>query len=334
MPPIERGKSAEAEEDKENLISLRRDLEKAFKSGENCDMAIALSNGETIKCHRAILCNRSTFFANALKPGRFKEGTTGTIKFLDDPPTAIKALVEFLYTADYKLTTVKRKQRYTKKEKQEASKTLLHIAEVYAVAAVYDVPQLMRRMHGYFHAFYALVPHLSSFPRALSHIYNWVAESMCLIRRDENFLKACMRHFYKSEKTRNEVDQLVPDFLPHLDKYAWKFMEDNCNSWAHVWLCGVRHVIGSTVENCHCICPRCSREVYVEFPLDLHGCLPCPLCGDRVRSSEWNDCMCESDDEYEQMWDTMSEEWQHAERKRLGVKFIPSGTKWPTYEWD
>ncbi|KKY13978.1 putative btb poz domain-containing protein [Diplodia seriata] len=240
MPPIERGKSAEADEDKENLISLRRDLEKAFKSGENCDMAIALSNGETIECHRAILCNRSTFFANALKPGRFKEGTTGTVEMLDDPPTAIKALVEFLYTAGYKLTTVKRKQRYTKKEKQEASNTLMHIAEVYAVAAVYGAPQLMRRMHGYFHAFYALIPHLSTLIRALRHIFNWVPEERCLIRRDGHFLKACMKYLYLDSGERKEMNELDPDFFMHLDKHAWKLIEDDCDNWACNWLGEVR----------------------------------------------------------------------------------------------
>ncbi|KAL1646528.1 hypothetical protein SLS58_003114 [Diplodia intermedia] len=359
MPPIEREKPAEAEEDKENLISLRRDLEKAFKSGENCDMAIALNNGETIECHRAILCNRSTFFANALKPGRFKarpsppasnnpcvscrhisandelraqEGTTGTIEFLDDPPTAIKALVEFLYTADYKVTTVKRKQRYTKKEKQEASDTLLHIAEVYAVAAVYDAPQLMRRMHTHFHAFYALVPYLSTFICALSHIFNWVPEDQCLIRRDGHFLKACMKYLYLDSGERENVRELIPDFFTHLDKHAWKLIEDDCDNWALNWLGEVREVISLSVTNCHCICPRCSREVYVEFPSELYGCMRCPLCGVRVRSSEWNDGMCESDDEYEQKWDTESNEWKDAERKRLGIKLC---TKRPlTYEWD
>ncbi|KAF9640948.1 putative btb poz-like protein [Lasiodiplodia theobromae] len=92
----------------DDLPGLRKQEDKELKnaflnildSGAYSDMKIRLSDGTEINCHRAILSERCDFFRNALRSG-FKESHTGVIEMFNDPPEAVRAMVTYLYTAEY-----------------------------------------------------------------------------------------------------------------------------------------------------------------------------------------------------------------------------------------
>ncbi|KKY13980.1 putative btb poz domain protein [Diplodia seriata] len=98
---------------------------------KNSDMTIKLSDGTELQCHRNIVCSQCSFFAKALEPGRFKESYTGVVKLPNDPPEAVTALIEFLYTSSYTIS----------KNLDRADQVLFH-AEVYEVAKIYDLDDL------------------------------------------------------------------------------------------------------------------------------------------------------------------------------------------------
>ncbi|KAL1627758.1 hypothetical protein SLS54_002024 [Diplodia seriata] len=121
---------------------------------KNSDMTIKLSDGTELQCHRNIVCSQCSFFAKALEPGRFKvrhsfwiatpaasryadewttlqESYTGVVKLPNDPPEAVTALIEFLYTSTYTIS----------KNLDRADQVLFH-AEVYEVAKIYGLDDL------------------------------------------------------------------------------------------------------------------------------------------------------------------------------------------------
>ncbi|KAE9984040.1 hypothetical protein BLS_003191 [Venturia inaequalis] len=85
------------EENQEQLLASISGLQ---NNDEYADITITCK-GTTIRAHKTIICPQSPFFRNACKKDSFKEGETGIIDLPEDEPLAVKALLEFLYTADY-----------------------------------------------------------------------------------------------------------------------------------------------------------------------------------------------------------------------------------------
>lgn len=88
-----------------------------LNSDEYSDLTISCQ-GQYFKVHKVIVCNQSAFFKNACKKDAFKvchdtvhhdadtadffqEGELGLIDLPDDDPTAVKAMIEFMYSAGY-----------------------------------------------------------------------------------------------------------------------------------------------------------------------------------------------------------------------------------------
>ncbi|KAL1627757.1 hypothetical protein SLS54_002023 [Diplodia seriata] len=95
------------------------------------DMEVHLRDGSIVKCHRVIMCGRCGFFENAMQ-GSWKENSTRVVEMFNDPPDAVNALIDFLYTAGYEFD----------KEKDVPDLILFHL-DVLVVAATYLVNDLV-----------------------------------------------------------------------------------------------------------------------------------------------------------------------------------------------
>uniref|UniRef100_A0A1A9VP11 BTB domain-containing protein n=1 Tax=Glossina austeni TaxID=7395 RepID=A0A1A9VP11_GLOAU len=78
------------------------DLNKMRMKRENCDFALEVE-GETIYAHRLVLAIASPYFAAMFK-NESKEKATGFVKFEDNDLTAVKTIVEYIYSGEIALT--------------------------------------------------------------------------------------------------------------------------------------------------------------------------------------------------------------------------------------
>ncbi|XP_037898725.1 kelch-like protein diablo [Glossina fuscipes] len=77
-------------------------LNKMRINRENCDFALEVE-GETIYAHRLALAIASSYFA-AMFQNDTKEKATGLVKFEDNDVTAVKTIVEYIYSGELLLT--------------------------------------------------------------------------------------------------------------------------------------------------------------------------------------------------------------------------------------
>ncbi|KAK4546061.1 hypothetical protein LTR36_002198 [Oleoguttula mirabilis] len=98
------------------------------------DFAITCEDGVRFEVHRNIISNHSKYFAQLCRSD-FKEGTARSVTLRDDPPLAIRLMVEYFYTFTYTDDTIKQNS-------DESISPLLAHAWVYIAADKYDVPEL------------------------------------------------------------------------------------------------------------------------------------------------------------------------------------------------
>ncbi|EOD49414.1 putative btb poz domain protein [Neofusicoccum parvum UCRNP2] len=181
---------------------------KALQAGEYSDLTIRLSNGEELKGHRIILCTHCEFFANAVKNGNFKEGQTGVIEMKNDPPGAVKKLIEYLYTEDYKID-----------QHMNVPMKLAADAEVYAVAVIYMVPELVKLAKNRIEFAFANAfssQQLQAFPCIVKSICEHVPESDCALQRI--LYDFAREHFewLTSPEILKELVEEAPNFMSTL----------------------------------------------------------------------------------------------------------------------
>ncbi|KAK7551695.1 hypothetical protein IWX49DRAFT_587739 [Phyllosticta citricarpa] len=99
------------------------------------DLKITTINDQEFHVHKDVLRHRSKFFEVAID-GPFKEGVSGIISMKNDPPSAVAALLQFLYTGDY--------VNLYPEHYQSKWDGLFHL-DVYVIAELYDIPSLIRR---------------------------------------------------------------------------------------------------------------------------------------------------------------------------------------------
>ncbi|KAL8960478.1 MAG: hypothetical protein Q9183_005458 [Haloplaca sp. 2 TL-2023] len=75
-------------------------LTQGLESGKYSDLTI-LCRGHEFPVHRVVLCTASKFFAAACD-GPYKEAQNATIDLSEDDPQALKRMLRFLYTANYR----------------------------------------------------------------------------------------------------------------------------------------------------------------------------------------------------------------------------------------
>ncbi|KAF4541476.1 BTB/POZ domain containing protein [Lasiodiplodia theobromae] len=105
MDPDREARDQEEREERRKRWDLRIRNEELYEEGrdglDTTDVTIRLSDGTELRAHREVLEGQSAFFRNALKPGTFKESFTGVISLPNDPPQAVRAMIEFFYMFRY-----------------------------------------------------------------------------------------------------------------------------------------------------------------------------------------------------------------------------------------
>ncbi|KAK0621094.1 hypothetical protein DIS24_g11451 [Lasiodiplodia hormozganensis] len=105
MDPDREARDQEEREERRKRRDLRIRNEELYEEGrdglDTTDVTIRLSDGTELRAHREVLEGQSAFFRNALKPGTFKESFTGVISLPNDPPQAVRAMIEFFYMFRY-----------------------------------------------------------------------------------------------------------------------------------------------------------------------------------------------------------------------------------------
>ncbi|KAF2102092.1 hypothetical protein NA57DRAFT_54023 [Rhizodiscina lignyota] len=80
----------------EPLQGHREEHSKLLAAQSYSDFTI-ICGGERLQVHRVVLGTRSQYFDNLFN-GQFKEKHTGEIRFDDEDPNTIRAMVEYMYT--------------------------------------------------------------------------------------------------------------------------------------------------------------------------------------------------------------------------------------------
>lgn len=87
--------------------SVGKHLKRLLNNHEFSDLEIIVGpERHLIHAHKCILAARSEWFRSALRPGGFLESRENRIKLVEDDPKIFEALLEFLYTGDYPLTSI------------------------------------------------------------------------------------------------------------------------------------------------------------------------------------------------------------------------------------
>ncbi|KAF2434670.1 hypothetical protein EJ08DRAFT_564754, partial [Tothia fuscella] len=102
-----------------------------FESGDHSDLTLTCADGTDFKVHKTVLCSQSSFFANACRPGGFKEAIEGIVKLEDTETHVVRAMLEYLYSLTYDIGQVE----------GHHSPIVFH-AKMYAAADFLDIPPL------------------------------------------------------------------------------------------------------------------------------------------------------------------------------------------------
>ena len=111
-----------------------------FDPAESTDLKLKCGS-EVFNVHKKVLCGQSKFFANACKDG-FKEASSGVIDLSEDDPIAIKAMLQYCYTADYAHGTALHAGVSDHKTQSRNSISNLILPQVYALAEKYGIRYL------------------------------------------------------------------------------------------------------------------------------------------------------------------------------------------------
>lgn len=199
----------------------------------------------------------------------------------NDPPEAVRAMINYLYTA-----------RYPKHGLDGPDLILLHL-DVYIIATTYLVEGLARI------AKHSLAQELETAPEVLPHVTNALRECNFKFKA---FPK--MRGLYKGiqrwainkfedtydDNTWKVMAKESPDFMQDVTKEAWRQWESMCTREAAIWL---EHFEGPdstgrvSVDNAKC--PGGCRYIQNRLVLSTKGVAKqrCFFCGQLYTSAEW-----------------------------------------------
>ncbi|KAE9963535.1 hypothetical protein BLS_009204 [Venturia inaequalis] len=80
-------------------------IRKCFESGKYSDLVIR-SGRRKFNVHKNVVCGQSEWFEKAVKENAFLEGETGVISMNEDKLDAVAAMLDYLYTQDYAISSV------------------------------------------------------------------------------------------------------------------------------------------------------------------------------------------------------------------------------------
>ncbi|KAL0258081.1 hypothetical protein SLS55_007252 [Diplodia seriata] len=184
-----------------------------MESGVFSDVTLILRDGSELTCHR-ILLRSCDFFKNALEPGGFQESLTRIIDMKNDPPQAVRKVVEYLYTGDYSLSGQTdephaandeepddddeepelgepefkqyRRRMASMMPKEIADAVVAH-AEVYVMSEYYLLPELKEKAASCIKAALSLADTdsvLDVFPQLVGIVHSGVPTENCALHKD------------------------------------------------------------------------------------------------------------------------------------------------------
>ncbi|KAK5170572.1 uncharacterized protein LTR77_005160 [Saxophila tyrrhenica] len=80
-------------------------LRSLYHSRDYADLVVFSRDGTRHPVHRAIVCPRSQYLADAVRNGKWREGNDGHITLPNDEPEVVRLLIEYLYLLDYSADT-------------------------------------------------------------------------------------------------------------------------------------------------------------------------------------------------------------------------------------
>ncbi|KAK7726653.1 hypothetical protein SLS57_003213 [Botryosphaeria dothidea] len=151
----------------------------------------------TFQCHMLVVCEKSSFFNNALKPEHnFKEARTGIIRLVEDEAPVVQAMLRFIYNGDYRDA----RQRDACGRGRNLGIAIFH-AKVYALAAKYDVQPLKELARKKFLPYLGkdrpldIATYKYCVHRLVEGVYNSTPESDRGLR--DAVMEYCARHAYE-----------------------------------------------------------------------------------------------------------------------------------------
>ncbi|KAF4312252.1 hypothetical protein GTA08_BOTSDO12390 [Botryosphaeria dothidea] len=106
--------------------ALHCSISSLFESGRYSDMIVRCSDGTDYHVHKSVVYTQCKLFANAAD-GSFQE-SSGLVTLANDPPAAIRALLQHLYGIEY--------------TEDPDTALVVHHARVYTIGEIYQVPEL------------------------------------------------------------------------------------------------------------------------------------------------------------------------------------------------
>lgn len=279
-----------------------------MESGKFSDLTLCLQDGTTIKCHRLVMCTQCEFFDVAVKPGQFKvcslsmtmdklhltlhvQESSGNIKLENDPPQAIRSMVEFLYTGKY--TTSHKDLEIPELSPKEYAEAMCNHVDVYIVSVVYRIPELQEMASKSIKL--ALTDRaLSVLPWLFNYVDSSVPASVCSLRGE--LIKFAEKHVV--ELTSGNYFRNMMDVAPALME---KVMHDLAKSREHERSSrkNAERRIGeleAKVSSCPTAysyrCPSCF-EIFDTVMPAWRVRVGCPGCGVTRLTTSWDDLKLE-----------------------------------------
>ncbi|KAE9988204.1 hypothetical protein EG328_000160 [Venturia inaequalis] len=116
--------------DKKTPPTIQNSSDDQFNESEHSHLTVRCKDGTEIYVHKNIVCPQSTFFANACKKGRFKEGMEGVVNIEIGESDDIKAMLSYLYMID---------------PVEDSENVFGRYARLYIAADFYDIATLRTR---------------------------------------------------------------------------------------------------------------------------------------------------------------------------------------------
>ncbi|OOF96480.1 hypothetical protein ASPCADRAFT_4523 [Aspergillus carbonarius ITEM 5010] len=170
--------------DYDQLAGLSASVQSYFSSGEFSDLTICTINQE-FKVHRLVVCGQSEYFSRMFKRD-WVETTESLVRFEDDDPEAIQAMIQFMYGIDYDSSN----------SGDGRPCPLLFAVKMYQVADKYAVPRLQQRAKKSFQTIAKTCWQMDDFSTAIAEAYR------CTTKTDRSLRDPLV------EISREHIDEL------------------------------------------------------------------------------------------------------------------------------
>ncbi|KAL1627687.1 hypothetical protein SLS56_006219 [Neofusicoccum ribis] len=145
--------------------TMRLSLKKYLDTGLYSDLCIKDSDGHEYAVHHILVCGQIPVLENACKPeSGFKEAQSGVINLKDDDPSAVKAMLEFMYRGTFTISG-------------DAVSPIIFVVRAYIIADIYAVRKMKKIATAKFNELASVKYKNPNFVTALRLIYESVPDN-------------------------------------------------------------------------------------------------------------------------------------------------------------